>query len=419
MLIKNGKILDNNGQLVAADIKIEKGIISEIGTNLSCDEVIDAKGRLVSPAFIDVHTHTRNPGQSYKESIQSISNAALAGGYSTLMAMPNTNPVIDSAEKLSSILQSLNYGPVKYYQYGALSKNLVAEEAGDYKAMKSAGAIALSNDGRGVQNTNSILAMMTKCKEADMMYVSHSEVDDILNNGVMHSGLKSKELGLPGILSSVEAIAVAKEIMLATELGCKYHICHMSSQMSVDLLRIHKQYGSSVSGEVSPHHLVLCEDDIKSDDPNYKMNPPLRSNSDKQALIDGLNDRTIEIIATDHAPHSNEDKGQSFIGSAFGIVGLETAFDVMYEKLVKTGLVSLKTIIDCLTINPARIFNVQGGKLEVGEIANLTLIDLDCRRVINSDEFKTLGRNTPFNGMEVSSKIDKTIIKGEVVYEQS
>lgn len=417
LVLKNGKKLDVEGNLVTVDIRIEGQKIVEIGTDLAGDEVIDLQGKLVTPAFIDVHTHTRNPGQSYKESIESISNAALAGGYSTLMAMPNTNPVIDDAEKLTKIIQELNYGPVKYYQYGALSKNLVGEEAGDYEGLKAAGAVALSNDGRGVQETNSIARMMKKCIENEMMYVSHSEVDDILYGGVMHQGTKSKELGLPGILSSVESIAVAKEIMLATELGCQYHICHMSSQMSVDTLRTHKGYGSKVSGEVSPHHLVLCDEDIPADDPNYKMNPPLRSKQDRAALIAGLNDGTIEVIATDHAPHSAEDKGDSFVGGAFGIVGLETAFDVLYKHLVLTGKVSLKTIVDSMTINPATIFGIEGGKLEVGAVANLTIIDLDAERTIDTSEFKTLGKNTPFDGYQVHSKIDKTIIKGEIAYE--
>ncbi|WOO89343.1 dihydroorotase [Mollicutes bacterium LVI A0078] len=417
LVIKNGKLIDNSGRLYEADIKIENERIVEIGTNLEAETTIDAKGKLVTPAFIDVHTHTRNPGQSYKESIESITESALAGGYSTLMAMPNTSPVIDDENKLTEVLEMLNTGKVKYYQYGALSKNLVSEEAGDYAAMKKAGAVALSNDGRGVQQTDSIYQMMKKCVEHDMLYVSHSEVDDILYNGVMHEGAKSKELNLPGILGSVESIAVAKEIMLATELDCKYHVCHMSSKMSVDTLRTHKGYGSKVSGEVSPHHLVLCDEDIPSDDPNYKMNPPLRSRSDREALIEGLNDGTIEIIATDHAPHSVSDKGNSFIGGAFGIVGLETAFDLLYSNLVLTGKVSLKTIVDSLTVNPARIFGVEGGRLEVGELANITIIDLDVERTIDVNEFKTLGRNTPFNGYQVHSKIDTTIIKGEIAYE--
>lgn len=414
MLLKNAKILDKSGRQVAVDIKIEGQTITEIGQNLSDIEVIDLNHKLVVPAFIDVHTHTRNPGQSYKESIESITKAAIAGGYSTLFAMPNTNPVIDSPERVSDILEKLNVGPIEYYQYAALSKNLVAEEPGDYQALKQAGAVALTNDGRGVQSTDSIYKMMLKAKAANLAYVSHSEVDDLLYGGVMHAGNKSKELGLPGILSSVESIAVAKEIMLATELDCQYHVCHMSSKMSVDTLRIHKGYGSRVSGEVSPHHLILCDEDIPNDNPNYKMNPPLRSRQDREALINGLNDGTIEVIATDHAPHSREDKGDSFIGGAFGIVGLETAFDLMYSNLVLTGKVSLKTLVDSMTINPARIFGIEGGIIEVGATANLTVIDLEHKNNIDVNQFKSLGKNTPFNGYPVDSKIVKTIIKGEI-----
>lgn len=414
MILKNCAILDASGEQIIVDIKIENEKITEIGSNLTGENPIDIEQKLVTPAFIDVHVHTRNPGQTYKESIASVTEAAIAGGYGTVFAMPNTSPVIDDADKLTSILNKLNTGTVKFHQYGALSKNLVGEQAGDYQALKAAGAIALSNDGRGVQNTSSIYQMMEKCKQVGLTYVSHSEVDDLLNGGVMHQGLKSAELGLPGILSSVEAIAVAKEIMLATELGCKYHICHMSSQMSVDLLRQHKAYGSQVSGEVSPHHLILCDEDIACDDPNFKMNPPLRASSDREALIAGLNDGTIEVIATDHAPHSSEDKGTSFIGSAFGIVGLETAFDLMYSNLVLTGKVSLKTVVDCMTKNPARIFGLESGVLEVGAPADLTVIDLNSPRTIDVNEFKSLGKNTPFDGYPVNSKIEKVIIKGEL-----
>lgn len=414
MILKNCNILNDEGNQITVDIQIEDQKIVKIGNGLSGEVQLEIGNKLVVPSFIDVHVHTRNPGQSYKETIESVTNAAIAGGYSTLFAMPNTNPVIDNAEKLEESLKLHNVGPVKYYQYGALSKNLVAETPGDYKAMKEAGAVALSNDGRGVQSTNSIHTMMKSCIENDIIYVSHSEVDDILYNGVMHQGIKSKELGLPGILSSVESIAVAKEIMLATELGCKYHICHMSSEMSVDTLEQHKKYGSKVSGEVSPHHLILCDEDIPSDNPNFKMNPPLRSESDKKRLIKALNDGTIEVIATDHAPHSTDDKGTSFVGSAFGIVGLETSFDLLYTKLVKSGKVSLKTIVDCMTINPAKLFNVDGGVIAEGELANLTIIDLDSEHTINPSEFKSLGTNTPFDGYKVASKIDKVILKGEI-----
>lgn len=416
-LYKNARILDQDGNFQTVDIQTDDGIIVNIGPDLTCAESIDLGGKLVVPAFIDVHTHTRNPGQSYKESIESITEAALAGGYSTLCAMPNTSPVIDTADKLQTALDQLNTGPVKFHQYGALSKNLVAEEPADYQSLKAAGVFALSNDGRGVQSEASILKMMNACKQVDLTYVSHSEVDNILNNGVMHAGAVAQKLNLPGILGSVESIAVAKEIMLATELGCKYHVCHMSSHMSVDLLRLHKRYGSKVSGEVSPHHLILCDDDIKADDPNFKMNPPLRAAIDRASLIAGLNDQTIEVIATDHAPHSVEDKGNSFIGSAFGIVGLETAFDLLYTNLVLTGKVSLKTIVDCMSVNPAKLFGIEGGDIEIGNVANMTVIDLDCQRTIDVTEFKSLGHNTPFNGYKVNSKISKTIIKGEIVYE--
>ncbi|MFV0556878.1 MAG: dihydroorotase [Lactovum sp.] len=414
MLLKNALILDELGEKKKVDIEIQGQKIKRIESEIKQKADLDLKNKLLVPAFIDVHTHTRNPGQSYKETIQAITQAAIAGGYGMLCAMPNTSPVIDSPKKVKESLEKLNQTDLQFFQYGALSQDLISEKPADYQAMKEAGAIAFSNDGRGVQKTQSIYQMMTACRDYQMLYVSHSEVDDLLFSGVMHEGKRNKELGLPGILSSVESIAVAKEIMLATELACPYHICHLSSQMSVDLLRLHQSYGSQVSGEVSPHHLILSEEDIPSDDPNYKMNPPLRAKKDQESLIQGLNDGTIQIIATDHAPHHSKDKGNSFINAAFGIVGLETAFPLLYSQLVLTGKVKLKTIIDALTINPAQIFNLPAGRLAIGEIANLTLIDLDYQGQIDKEKFYSLGQNTPFHHYKINAKIENVILNGNI-----
>ncbi len=416
-VIKNIKVLNDDGDLVDVNIALKDGVILEIAQNLEADEVIDGHGCLVTPAFIDVHTHTRNPGQSHKETLETLEKAALAGGYQTLMAMPNTTPIVDNVETLKETISMLNkIKSVDIKQYAALSENLVGEKPGDYRALKKAGAIALSNDGRGVQKEENIKSMMIECVKNDMMYVSHSEIDSLLFGGVMHEGIKNKQLNLRGITSSVEAIAVAKEIILASELGCRYHVCHISSKYSVDLVRLHKSYNSQVSCEVSPHHLVLSENDILSDDPNYKMNPPLRSESDRLVLIQGLNDGTIEIIATDHAPHHQDEKGSSFEKSAFGIIGLETCFNVIYQDLVKTNQVKLKTVIDALTINPANKFKLEDISIKEGNYANLTFINLDKPGIINVDEMKSLARNTPFAGKEISSEIYMTMIKGEVKY---
>ncbi len=262
--------------------------------------------------------------------------------------------------------------------------------------------------------------MMQEIKKVNSIYVSHSECDNLLFGGVMHEGKQNKKLGLPGILSSVEAVAVAKEIIIANELLCNYHVCHISSKMSVDLVRLFKKYNNDLfSAEVSIHHLILNEEDIKKDDPNFKMNPPLRAKEDQLALIEGLNDGTIEIIATDHAPHSLEDKGSSFINSAFGIVSLETAFDLLYSNLVLTNKVPLKTIVDAMTINPAKRFNIDGGKIEVGALANLTFIDLNYNGIIDVNDSESLGKNSPFDGYRINSRINKTMIKGEFKYERN
>ncbi len=417
LVIKNIQMLDDEGNLNQMMIKLDGDRIVEIGQDLVGDTYLDGNNCLVAPAFIDAHTHTRNPGQSHKETVASLHKAAVAGGYGHVFAMPNTSPIIDDEKSLIESINLNNQGPIKVWQYAALSKDLVNETPLDYANLKSHGAIAFSNDGRGVQKEDVIKKMMLKLRDIDSMYVSHSEIDCLLDGGVMHDGVQAKVLGLPGISSSVEAIAVAKEIILAHELGCKYHVCHISSAMSVDLVRLYKSYGASVSCEVSPHHLVLCDEDIKVDNPNYKMNPPLRSRDDRAALIKGLNDKTIEIIATDHAPHATEEKGSSFIGSAFGITGLETAFDLIYQNLVLTEMVSLKTVIDAMTINPARRFNLDAGEIKVGARADLVFIDLNHQGKIDVAKHSSLAKNTPFDGYQVSSKIAKTMIGGEVVYE--
>lgn len=419
MILKNGYILDGNNNLVKRDLKIEDKKIVAIEENIDCLDYIDVTNLLITPGFIDVHVHTRNPGQEYKERVDTVVAAALCGGFTTICPMPNTTPILDTPQSLDVANKLYENHPLDVYHYGALSKNLVSSQPADYKQMKASGAIAFSNDGRGVQLESAIKEMMIKLKEIDMMYVSHSEVDCLVNNGVIHAGKQGKILNLPGISSSVESIAVAKEIILAHELDVNYHVCHLSSGVSVELIRMFKGLGAKVSGEVTPHHLLLTEEDILLDDPNFKMNPPLRTKEDQQRLIDGLNDKTIEIIATDHAPHSPEDKGESFIGSAFGIVGLETCFNLLYTYLVKTQKVPLQTIIDCLTINPAKRFNIEGGVIEVGATANLAIIDLNTSGKINVTEFASFGKNSPFNNVEISSIIKKTIYQGEIVYEQS
>lgn len=416
MILKGGKILDGENNFIYQDIRIENDLIVEIADEITGSEIFDVKDLLITPGFIDVHVHTRNPGQEYKESVETISNSALAGGYSTILAMPNTSPVIDTPQKVEDAYKLYENSSVQIFQYGALSKNLVECQPADFQQMYRKGAIAFSNDGRGVQNEELILELMKELLTIDGIYVSHSEVDSLVGSGVMHAGRKNKKLKLPGISSSVEAVAVAKEVVIATELNARLHLCHLSSKYSVELLRLFKKYNSKLSGEVTPHHLLLSEDDILEDDSNFKMNPPLRSEQDRQELIKGLNDGTIEVIATDHAPHTADDKGSSFIGGAFGIVGLETSFDLLYTNLVLTNLVSLQRLIDCMTVNPARIFKLDTPQIKVGEIANLTVVNLCAPHQINVDSFAGRCKNSPFDQQNVNSSIKMTIIKGEIRY---
>ncbi len=418
--LTGGFIINDNNEKEYVDILINDGKIQKIAHNIKdeCEE-IKVDDKLITPGFIDVHTHVRVPGGEYKEDINTINKAALNGGYTQICAMPNTNPIIDNEQLIKEMLKQYEKADIKIYQYGALSEKLFYEKPLDYDKLLNAGALCFSNDGKGVQKPKAIYDMMRKIKSLNSIYVSHSEIDDLVMDGVMHEGITNKKLGLKGILSSVESISVAQELSLASEIGCQYHICHMSTKESVDYLKLHKSYNSKVSGEVTPHHLTLNEENIKEDDPNYKMNPPLRSKEDQNRLIKALNEGTIEIIATDHAPHSAEDKGNSFKNSAFGIVGLETAFSVLYTDLVLTNKVKLKTIIDALTKNPANIFNIPGGKLAQGMDADITIIDLEQKNKINTDDFKSKSKNTPYNGKDVQSKIIKTLIKGEIKYEKS
>lgn len=420
ILIKNATVLKGTEQLDHIDIYIEKGSIQVIGKSLEleADKVIDAEGKLLTPGLIDVHVHLREPGYEYKETIESGSRAAARGGFTTICAMPNVNPVPDTAERFKKIIQKINSDAlVKVKQYAPITSELTSGELTDQRAMLDEGAFAFTNDGVGVQTAGVMYEAMIEAARNNASIVAHTEDDSLLFGGVMHEGRRNKALNLPGMSQLTESTQIARDVLLAEATGTHYHVCHVSAKESVRVIRDAKRAGINVTAEVTPHHLLLCDEDIPSDTSQYKMNPPLRSREDRDALIEGLIDGTIDIIATDHAPHSHDEKNGSMIGSPFGIVGSETAFSLLYTNLVKKGYVSLDLLISKLTSVPAKIFKMDTGKIEVGAPADLACFDLDKEEVISEENFLSRSSNTPFIGWKVSGLTVFTMVNGQVVYE--
>ncbi|MGP4072585.1 dihydroorotase [Piscibacillus sp. B03] len=415
LLIKNANLLDHG----AVDVFIERGKIASIGKNLSetSDEIIDANGQYLFPGFVDVHIHLREPGGESKETIASGTRAAARGGFTTVCSMPNTNPVPDSQETLQNVLDRINESAhVRVLPYAAITKKQLGGTLVDFEALKNQGAFAFTDDGVGVQSADMMYKAMKQAKRSNASIVAHCEENSLVYNGVMHDGEKNQELNLPGIPSISESVQIARDVLLSEATGCHYHVCHVSTKEAVRVIRDAKRAGIPVTAEVSPHHLLLSEDHIPSDDANYKMNPPLRSEADRQALVDGLLDGTIDCIATDHAPHTEQEKSNGFLNSPFGIVGLETAFPLLYTHLVKKKIFSLKQLVDWLTVKPSQVFGLPYGKLSISAPADLVLIDLDQEVAIDKSQFASKGRNTPFEGWKVKGLPVVTIVEGEVVY---
>ena len=350
MLIKNGQLLINE-ELIHSDIYIEDGKIKEIGKldSVHADEVIDAKGMVIAPGFIDLHVHLREPGGEKKETIATGTLAAAKGGFTTVAAMPNTRPVPDSKEQLQWLNERIKEtASVKVLPYASITVREAGEELTDFPALKEAGAFALTDDGVGVQSAGMMLEAMKKAAKAGMAIVAHCEDNSLINKGSVHEGIFSEKHGINGIPSVCESVQIARDVLLAEAAGCHYHVCHISTKESVRAVRDAKRAGINVTAEVTPHHLLLCEDDIPGLDTNYKMNPPLRGALDREALIEGLLDGTIDFIATDHAPHTSEEKAEGMALAPFGIVGLETAFPLLYTHFVEKGILTIESISELI-----------------------------------------------------------------------
>lgn len=419
ILLKNGRQINESNELVAVDLLVKDGIIIEMTECIENTEaqVYDLAGKLVSPGLIDVHVHLREPGYERKETIETGTKAAARGGYTTIAAMANTIPVPDSMESVTYIEGLLQQSAqVRVFPYAAITLGERGEEIVDVEALSETSILGFSDDGRGIQEAGVMYQAMQRAKAVNKPIVAHCEDDSLLFGGYLHDGEYAKANGHRGILSVSESAQIARDIMLAQATGVHYHICHISTKESVELVRFAKAQGINVTAEVSPHHLILCDTDIVNDDPNFKMNPPLRADADRIACVQGLLDGTIDVIATDHAPHHEDEKAWGIETAPFGIVGLETAFPLMYTTFVKTGKMTLKQLIDCMSTKPATIFNLPYGKLEVGAVADITIIDLDKEMEIDSTQFLSKGKNTPFNGYRVAGWPVMTLVGGKVTY---
>lgn len=420
LFIKNVNMLEN-GEMVNTNIRVKEGRVEEIGAALTAqgEPGIDGKGKLIAPGFVDVHVHLREPGGEQKETIASGTHAAAKGGYTTICAMPNTRPVPDTKENLQHVNGLIEKNAlIRVLPYASITIREAGKERTNLEELKENGAFAFTDDGVGIQEAGMMYETMQDAARIDMAVVAHCEDNSLIYGGVMHEGKRNKELGLKGIPSIAESVHIARDILLAEAAGAHYHVCHVSTKESVRVIRDAKRAGIRVTAEVTPHHLLMSEEDISGNDANYKMNPPLRSKEDLEALREGLLDGTLDFIATDHAPHTAEEKANGMEKAPFGIVGFETAFPLLYTHFVETGKWTLQQLIDWLTVKPSKTFNLPYGTIEEGGIADLVLIDLEKEQAIDSKAFLSKGKNTPFNGWTCKGWPAMTIFGGQIVWQE-
>ena len=419
-LLKNVHVLENNRQVRKEILFDETGIL-KIAEQIDAPEaeVIDGKEMTALPGLIDVHVHLREPGFAYKETIDTGTMAAAAGGFTTIMAMPNVQPYPDSTEVMEAYLQKIEADAhVHVIPYATITKAESGKEVVDMAALDKMGVRAFSDDGGGVQSGDVMEEAMKQSHALGTMIVAHTEDMSYRKPGAyMHEGTESKARGVVGIPSECEWKQLERDLKLVEKTGAHYHCCHVSAKESVQLLREYRSRGCDVSGEVTAHHLLLCDRDVV--DANWKMNPPLRGEADRKALIRGLQEGALSLIANDHAPHSEEEKKRPLESAPFGIVSLETAFPLLYTKLVLTGIVSLKQLVNWMSTAPAERFGLaRRGRLEEGYASDFTLVDLNEEYIINRNHFLSKGRNTPFHGWRVKGKIKATYVDRTCVYEE-
>lgn len=423
ILIRNGQVVDPSSKTEGRfDVLVEEDRIVRVAEQIdeAADRVLDAEGCYVMPGFIDLHVHLRDPGLEYKETLQTGGMAAVKGGVTTVCAMPNTKPVMDDGQKVAEVhKRAEEESPAHVIQIGAVTKDQAGQELADIAGMAEAGCHAISEDGKSVMNASLYRKAMKIAKEKGISVFAHCEDITMVEGGVMNADENAVRLGLKGITNSVEDVIVARDILLAKETGVRLHLCHCSTADSVEMIRLAKEEGLPVTGEVCPHHFILTADDILEDDGNYKMNPPLRGKKDVEALRQGLADGTMDVISTDHAPHSEEEKNRSMAKAAFGIVGLETSAALTYTELVKTGILSVMQMAEKMSYNPAQILGLSDkGAVAEGKKADLVIFDPNPTYTIDKNTFVSKGKNTPFHGRTVTGEVRFTLVDGKVVYEK-
>ena len=424
ILIKNGRVIDpENGIDKVTDIFVDKGVISEIGDNLELEgiemEVIDAKGKIVTPGLVDMHCHLRDPGQEYKEDIETGTRAAVMGGITSVACMPNTKPVVDNEAVVSYIInKAKEVGYCNVYPIGAVSKGLKGEELAEIGEMKFAGAVAISDDGRPVTESGLMRRAMEYADMFDMKVISHCEDLGLADGGYMNEGAVATAMGLRGISRAAEEVMVSRDIIIAEAIGTPIHIAHVSTRLSVDLVRQAKKRGVRVTCETCPHYFTLTEKAVEGFNTFAKMNPPLRTDDDVQAIKDGLADGTIDCIVTDHAPHHIDEKNCEFANALNGIVGFETSLGLGLKYLVNEGVLTINELIEKMAVNPSRILGLNKGNLKIGNAADITIFDPEKEWTVDISKLHSKSKNSPYDGFVLCGKPEYVIVGGDIKVNQ-
>ncbi len=422
-LIRNGRVIDPaSGKDGIYDILVEDGMIAGVDASIpkGDNDIIDAAGCFVMPGLVDLHVHFREPGFEYKETIKTGSMAAAHGGVTTVFPMPNTKPVIDSVDMYDKVQTIIDRDAVvNVHQVASVTLRQQGETPVDVAALKKAGCIAISEDGKSVMNSQVYREAMKAAAAEDVLVMAHCEDKNLVNGGALNEGVASRRYHVNGITNAVEDVIVARDILLSKETGCRLHLCHCSTADSVKLIKAAKDEGLKVTGEVCPHHFMLCDEDIIEDNADYKMNPPLRSRADMEAVREGLRNGTMDVISTDHAPHSAEEKAKPIGAAPFGITGIETSLCLTYTGIVLTGILTPMQMVEKMSYNPAKIAGIDRGTLLPGRPADIIIVNVDDEIVIDRNNFISKGHNTPFDGYKVKGIVEYTIVGGKIVYKRS
>ena len=422
ILIRNGRVIDPAQEIdEVTSVAVQDGRIAAVGARAptGADEIVDARGLIVAPGLIDMHVHLREPGFEECETIETGTAAAAAGGFTAVACMPNTEPPLDNDAAIEFVRrQAARTASTRVYPVGALTIGRQGRELAEMGLMARAGAVAFSDDGAGVADAGVCLRAMRYLSMFDRLFIQHCEDPSLAGGGCMNAGPTATRLGLPGVSALAEVVMLERDLTLAEATGIRYHMAHVSTARAVELIRRAKREGRRVSTEVTPHHLLLTEECCTGYDPNYKMSPPLRTQADVEACRAGVQDGTIDCLVTDHAPHGREDKEREFQHAPFGVIGLEFALPLFIEALVTPGLIGWPRLIDALSTRPARLLGVPGGSLQVGQPADITLIDPEIEWTIDVEKLRSKSRNTPFDGRRVRGRAVATLVDGQWRYRE-